>query len=79
MSLRDYYVKRDKFEPRMDLGYGFPCCSCNHVKQSCHDEPCRTCDHNVSAVPEDYTAKTNVRHRESSGATVVQEGCEKAT
>lgn len=51
MGLQEYIVRRDKFDPRQDLGYGFPCCACKHMTQSAKDEPCRTCDHNFNAVP----------------------------
>ena len=50
MSLKDYAVKRDKFEPRPDVGFGFPCCACRHMDKPSGKDPCRTCDHNVNAV-----------------------------
>jgi len=50
MSLRDYLVNRDKFEPEEWGTMAFPCCACKSVKKLETEEPCRTCDHNINAV-----------------------------
>lgn len=56
MSLKDYAVKRDKFQLHGNVTIGlsvqFPCCHCQHRNKRLTDEPCRTCDHNVNAVKE---------------------------
>jgi hypothetical protein len=58
MSLRDYDVKRDKFEfDEHTSWWCFPCCVCKHCKKRATEEPCRTCDHNVRSEPEDAVAK----------------------
>jgi len=54
MSLQDYTVKRDKFEAKLDLVYGFPCNACKHIHKPCHDEPCQSCDHNVNAIDDSF-------------------------
>lgn len=54
MSLRDYTVRRDKFELN-DFGpLSFPCSCCVHAGGEDSDEPCRTCDHNARSVPDDF-------------------------
>lgn len=59
MGIEEYKVVRDHFEARLDLGYGFPCCACKHIDQKAHEEPCRSCDHNVNAVREDDPANNS--------------------
>jgi hypothetical protein len=63
MSLRDYDVKRDKFVAREDGEFAFPCCVCVSKRKGQHEEPCRTCDHNVNAVKD--TANAVVRPSDS--------------
>ena len=52
MPISDYVVQRDKFELNE---FGFPCHCCMHRSKPEYVEPCRTCDHNISAVPDDDT------------------------
>lgn len=54
MSLDKYKVARDKFALDDTASvFCFPCCACLHRKRSEHDNPCRTCDHNRNAVPDE--------------------------
>ena len=53
MSLRNYDVRRDKFEPDVRGSFGFPCFACKHRYGKDTDEPCRTCDHNAGAVKDE--------------------------
>lgn len=53
MGLKDYEVKRDKFEPCTQQNhYDFPCNVCQHRHKDEKAEPCRTCDHNANAEKE---------------------------
>lgn len=62
MGLSAYSVKRDKFEPEGgDLGLSFPCCVCLHRHGTDQVEPCRTCDHNINAVPDANHEAVNAR------------------
>ena len=54
MPISDYVSPRDKFE--LDEDFGFPCHCCVHRSKPEHEEPCRTCGHNINAVPEDDNA-----------------------
>jgi len=48
-------VKRDKFEAE-DIGHlAIPCCWCTHQHKTDKEEPCRTCDHNALAAPDQQT------------------------
>jgi hypothetical protein len=53
VGLRGYLVRRDNFEPEESGWYIFPCGSCRHRLNKCDEGPCRTCDHNLSSVPDD--------------------------
>lgn len=52
MGLKDYEVKRDKFENDDTMHFSFPCACCFHRHRRDSEEPCRTCDHNANAEPE---------------------------
>ena len=61
MPLSDYEVTRDKFELDHDrdafkIGLGFPCNQCVNNYMDDSEDPCRACDHNINAVPEDDNA-----------------------
>ena len=58
MSLADYAVRRDKFKlgKGCDPGLAWPCAMCDWRYGDCNAEPCRTCDHNAFAVPDDAPA-----------------------
>ena len=59
MPLSDYVVQRDKFELDryiVNNQMHFPCNQCIHNNKKHDVEPCRTCDHNIGAVPEDDNA-----------------------
>lgn len=57
MSLRDYEVPRDNFlydvKGRVVGGFSFPCCCCLYNMTDVRRGPCRTCDYNANAVPDD--------------------------
>jgi hypothetical protein len=53
MSLEDYKVQRDKFEPETKSYFAFPCYCCIHRFKGDNEEPCRTCDHNITSVDDD--------------------------
>jgi hypothetical protein len=55
MSLSDYIVRRDHFQPKQGRDFCFPCFACAFVDAPTNAEPCRSCDHNASAVPEVVT------------------------
>ena len=64
IGLRDYLVRRDKFEAQdADAGLAFPCCACRHRHGRDDQEPCRTCDHNARAVEEAVTPLAQVLER----------------
>lgn len=50
MSIQDYAVDHDKFEPAEigSLGLSFPCRVCKHQFKSDMDEPCSRCGHNLN-------------------------------
>ena len=51
MSLKDYEIKNDHFEPEETrAGFGFPCNACIHRKKDQYEEPCRTCGYNLNAI-----------------------------
>ena len=50
MILEDYKVQRDKFEPETKSYFAFPCYCCIHRFKGDNEEPCRTCDHNITSV-----------------------------
>jgi hypothetical protein len=50
VSLRDFVVERDRFEPVEGGALAFPCCICKHRVRKATEEPCRRCDHNCGAV-----------------------------
>jgi hypothetical protein len=55
MSLKDYAGARDRFKARYrmgDGGLGFPCYACEHQARKHYEEPCRTCEHNLAAAPD---------------------------
>ena len=53
MSLQDYAVARDKFEPAETTGnIPFPCFACKHLPFQLSEEPCLHCDHNANAEPD---------------------------
>jgi hypothetical protein len=58
MALIDYTMNRDKFELEVEYvnGFDFPCGLCKHRHGADSDEPCRTCDYNVSAVRDEGEA-----------------------
>ena len=61
MSLKDYEVSRDKFEldsDSTDRDLAFPCNMCAYRVNKDSEEPCRTCDHNANAVPDDQPNPT---------------------
>jgi hypothetical protein len=54
MSMEDYVVDNDKFDPGAEGLISFPCSVCIHIGAGDKDYPCRTCGHNVNADdPED--------------------------
>lgn len=57
MSLRDYDVPNDHFEPDHGAGgpWCFPCSACAYRVRHQADEPCRTCGHNANAQPTEET------------------------
>ena len=59
MGLIEYVVQRDKFQADEVINvFDFPCGVCIHRHGTDMDEPCRTCDHNLRAVPEEDDGKT---------------------
>ena len=53
MSLKQFIVKRDKFEPdERNSRYTFPCSACRFVRIDVKEYPCRVCDYNISAMAE---------------------------
>ena len=56
IGLESHAAHRDKFElddPGSGFALAFPCCCCLHRHKTDGEEPCRTCDHNASAVADD--------------------------
>jgi len=64
MSLRDYEKPNDNYEfddgPCFS-GFAFPCSVCKHARQHADMEPCRTCGHNINAVPLDDDRAAGVK------------------
>jgi hypothetical protein len=77
MSLKDYSVLRDNFclhplgfnNPR----FSFPCCACRNQERKDHEEPCRSCDHNVNSVKDN----TEASGRRDQAAFAGPDGCQK--
>lgn len=53
MGLDQYSQRRDHFELEECGNLGFPCSVCIHRHGTDQDMPCRVCDHNANAKPED--------------------------
>jgi hypothetical protein len=54
MTIENFIVKRDSFEPDDTVGtLCFPCCACIYREKSHLDMPCRRCDHNAAADKDD--------------------------
>lgn len=53
MTQDDYKIVRDKFEFDISLPWVYLCRACKHRRLSGYDEPCRTCDYNAIAVPDE--------------------------
>lgn len=53
-------VRRDKFEPDESSGFAVPCCWCIHRHNTDREEPCRTCDHNCNAAPDEDTSEPEI-------------------
>jgi len=49
MSVKDYVVESDKFEPDETLKMSFPCSGCKYQYGSDKRPPCSECGHNICA------------------------------
>ena len=53
MAINSFTVARDNFALDQNLpGLAFPCNCCAHRNGNDSDAPCRTCDHNLNAMPD---------------------------
>lgn len=56
MSILDYKVRSDKFEPAQAMLL-FPCLACIHANKASNSEPCNSCGHNLTATKLDKEEK----------------------
>ncbi len=56
MSIKDYEVRIDLFEPvETTSGLAFPCSACVHGTKKDNEYPCVSCDHNSNCDTASYT------------------------